>query len=101
MVIFVLNDNLISISNVKNEATGALIDDATVTVTVKDFNDVNVTGQSWPLVLLPQGGGSYQGTIESTAGIIANKKYKIVWDVVKGSLVAHGEAIFTAEVRHG
>lgn len=99
MVLFVLNDNLLVISNVKNESTGALISDATVTATVKTVAGANVAGQSWPLTLSAAGNGKYEGTIESTISLAANTTYIIEWDIVKGALVAHGETIVKAETR--
>lgn len=98
-VLFVANDNLIRISDVKNESTGISIDDAVVTATLTTIENAEVAGQSWPLTLTAMGNGLYEGTIESIVAILDDAFFILVWDIVKGGLVAHGETIIPASTR--
>lgn len=60
------------------------VNDATVSVTIYDSSDVEVTGQTWPLVLpyVAASSGEYEETTNPISGITANQTYKIVTSVV-------------------
>ena len=71
--LYINNDNLLSVENLKNAATGVYINDATVSATLKNSSGVNVTGQSWPLTLtfVSSSNGVYRGTLED--GLVLNE----------------------------
>lgn len=59
------------------------VNDATVTATITDTSDVNVTGQTWPVTLAYEADsdGEYKKTIEPVSGIVADTDYKVIFDV--------------------
>jgi hypothetical protein len=49
MTAFVANTNNLDLLGLQNASNGAYVNDATVSVTVKDSNGVNVSGETWPI----------------------------------------------------
>jgi hypothetical protein len=100
-VVYVLNDNLIEIDKLQDASDDSYINDATVTVTLKDSDGTNVTGQSWPLTLGYVAGtdGKYQGTLESALNLTSREQYYAHIDAVKGTLAAHWEKQLKALTR--
>jgi len=72
-----LNDNLLQVKGLKDALTGALIDTATVTVTLKDLAGNAVAGAAWPLTLMAAGGGTgdYSVTIPDDIQVSAGDLY--------------------------
>lgn len=68
LVIFDNNSNLISVHGVENALTGALINSATVQVTMRDANKVELklASGSWPATLSNYESGAYRGVLAST-----------------------------------
>ncbi len=89
-VIFFKNDNVIELTGLKDEITQVDIDDATVTVTLKDSNGVDVTGETWPLAMAALGsGGIYRATLTDTLGVTLLNQYVAVVNVTTiGGVVA-------------
>lgn len=100
-VVYVLNDNLIEVDKLQDASDDLYINDATVTVTLKDSDGTNVTGQSWPLTLdyVADSDGKYQGTLESALSLTVKEHYYAHVDAVKGTLVAHWEKQLKALTR--
>lgn len=75
--IYLNNDNLLSVENLKNAATDVYINDATVTATLKDKLGANVTGQSWPLTMtfVASSNGTYRGTLEDGLSLTEGESY--------------------------
>jgi hypothetical protein len=75
--LYLSNDNLLSVENLKNAATSVYINDATVTATLKDKLGVNVVGQSWPLTLgfVASSNGVYRGTLEDGLSLTEGETY--------------------------
>jgi hypothetical protein len=75
--IYLSNDNLLSVENLKNAATGVFINDATVTATLKDSLGVSVAGQTWPLslVFVSSSNGVYRGTLEDDLSLNEGEAY--------------------------
>ncbi len=76
-LVFQANDNILELEGLKNDATGAFINDATVTVTLVDSNDVNVVGQTWPTTLLfvAASDGIYRATLQDVITLVPDAKY--------------------------
>lgn len=68
LVIYDDNSNLLTIEGVKNEQSGAYINNAVVTVTLKDRDRKNLAGTTWPVTLsyVTASNGNYSGTVAST-----------------------------------
>ncbi len=64
----------------KDEATGAFFNAATVELTAYDEKDAEVPGQAWPLTMnsVAASSGQYQGVLSKDAQIVAGKKYEAV-----------------------
>lgn len=77
MVAFVANTNLLELRGLQTAIDEAYVNDATVTVTIKDDCGSNVTGQAWPAIMNYVSGsnGDYRAIISSAVQIKAGKKY--------------------------
>lgn len=77
MTAFVANTNILDLVGLKSEIEDAFINDATVTVTVKDAADVSVAGASWPLTMayLAASNGNYRAILADTLSLVAKTKY--------------------------
>jgi hypothetical protein len=71
----------------------AEVNDATVTVTVFDSNNVEVTGQAWPLTLdyVASSAGIYRKTVPPISGLNDGEIYHVVYSTV-GSDSLKGES---------
>lgn len=60
------------------------VNDATVTVTVFDSDEVEVAGQAWPLTLdfVAASKGIYRKTVPPISGLIDKEIYHIVYNAV-------------------
>lgn len=79
-VLFVGNDNILEVSDLKNELTGADLNAATVTVTLKDAAGANVTGDTWPKTMTYVTGskGTYRTTLLYSMPLTAGDRYNAV-----------------------
>lgn len=77
MVAFVGNTNLLEIRGLKSAVEGTFINNATVTVTVRDSNGNTVSGQSWPTTMsyVAASSGDYRAVIEDDAALLARQTY--------------------------
>jgi len=96
--LFVGNDNYIEVDALSDGASGALINDATVSVTLKDSAGVDVLGQAWPLTLnyVAASNGRYAGILQDTLALVKNAQYQAVIDVDGGGYQAHWERWYRA-----
>ncbi len=76
-LVFQANDNILELDGLKNDATSAFINDATVTVTLVDSDDVNVTGQTWPTTMLyvAASDGIYRATLQDVITLVPDARY--------------------------
>lgn len=75
-IIYILSDNIIEVTGVTNAATGTVINDASVTLTLLDAaSGIAVEGQTWPLELsyITGSSGNYRGTIIDGITVSANQ----------------------------
>ena len=75
--IYIENDNLITLTGLKNSLLDTYITDATVVVTVKDENGDTVTGSSWPLTMDYVAGtdGTYRVILPEALVLTKNVRY--------------------------
>jgi len=87
--LFIDSDNLIRWDQMQNAATGAYVNDAVVTFTLRDVNAVAVsaaTNVSMPYVAGSD--GRYQGTLESTVDLgDPGTQYDLEITATSGALV--------------
>ena len=77
MTAFVANTNNLDLIGLKNAATGQFINDANVTVTVKDAAGVEVSGETWPIPMdyVVASNGNYRGVMSHTIALLPGKTY--------------------------
>ena len=99
---FVANTNVLELQGLHSEIEGAYVNDATVTVTVKDEDGVAVTGQTWPLTMqyVATSQGDYRAILKDTLALVAKQNYFAFIDVNAGiDRVGHWEFKFKPVTR--
>ena len=100
--IYLSNDHLLELRGLKNIATDAYIDDATVTATLVDEEGVEVAGQGWPLTLSYVSGsdGIYRGTLTDSLSLTEDLEYTAKITASGGSdLAGYWEIPLRAAIR--
>jgi hypothetical protein len=96
------NDNLIELDMLKNSATDAYLNSATVNLTsIKDSAGVVVTGVTFPLAMsyVATSNGKYQATVDKALALISGQHYTAIVDVASSGIDGHWELPLTAQVR--
>ncbi len=75
--LYVGNDTILEIENLRDEVAGVFIPDAEVTVTLKDSAGANVVGDTWPktLTYLASSNGVYRCTMVHGLALVAGQRY--------------------------
>jgi len=76
MLLYVDNDNCISLEGLTDKLNGGFIDDATVEVTLRDRTDTTeIAGETWPLSMpyIVDSAGVYTAVIESAVNLVAGE----------------------------
>ena len=87
------NDQVITVDRLKDSVTGAFLNAATVTATLKDHRGNSVAG-AIAIVLSLVGGsttGKYRGQVEETFDPPIGTGYTLEIDAVEGGVVGHWE----------
>lgn len=103
-VVYVGNTNIIEITGLKSAVEGSYVNDADVTVTVKDADDNAVSGQTWPAAMAYVAGsnGNYRGILEDDLALVDGSQYVAVIDADAGTnRVGHWEFAFSPKTRRG
>jgi len=101
-IIYLSNDNLLSIEGLKNSSSGSFMNSATVTATLKDSGGTSVTGQTFPITLsyITATNGNYQATLEDTLNMVADNIYTAtITATSSGGLYAQWDLQLTATKR--
>lgn len=86
LALYVNSDNLIQLDLLRLAATGGYVNDATVTFTLKDADEVVVvSGVSMPYVAASN--GRYQGTLQDTVSLTTGLKYFLEVTATSGANV--------------
>jgi hypothetical protein len=102
MTAFVANTNVLDLIGLKNEIAGTFINNAVVTVTIKDDKGVNVGGATWPMTMayVAASDGDYRAFLSEDLSFLAKAKYIAAIDADGGTnLVGHWELNFKPLVR--
>jgi hypothetical protein len=77
MTAFVANTNVLELRGLKSAIEDAFVNDATVSVTIKDASGANVAGVVWPLTLayVATSDGDYRAIIPHGAALTAGRQY--------------------------
>ncbi|QKC83272.1 hypothetical protein [Mesorhizobium sp. NZP2077] len=103
-LVYVDNTNLIEVVGLKSAVEGGFVNDADVSVTVKDASGTNVTGQTWPATLayVASSDGVYRGILEDDLALVDGAQYVAVIDADAGAnRIGHWEFAFTPKTRRG
>lgn len=103
-VIYKDNDNLVEVDELKNSATDAYINTATVNLTaIKDAAGANVTGSgiTFPIAMtyVASSNGKYQATVDKALALVAGHAYTAVIDAVSSGIDGHWEIPLTCKIR--
>jgi len=106
-IIYVANDNLLTLSNLRNsvDPQGTYINSlaaGAVTVTIQDADSTEVGPVSWPVNLLyvASSNGQYRAVLDDSLQLTADDRYTAIVDVdAGGGLVAHWELPLIAVTR--
>ncbi len=77
LTLYVGNDTLLELEHLSDEAGGAVVNNATVTVTLRDPSGNAVGGETWPLAMpyVASTNGCYRTTLADTLGVVAGTRY--------------------------
>ena len=102
LTLYLSNDNVLELTGLINTVTNTYLNSATVTVTLVDNADVEVSGETWPLTMtyVAASDGKYRATLTDSLSIIGGTRYtaKIAADSGAG-LKGYWECRVVAEIR--
>lgn len=77
MTAFVANTNVLELIGLRSNINDTYINDATVTVTIKDADGVEVTGETWPLTMdyVAASNGNYRAILVDGLALVGKRKY--------------------------
>ena len=104
MTAFIANSNILDLIGLKSAVEGTFINDATVTVTVKDSAGADVAGVSWPVTMayVAASNGDYRATLSELITFLHKKNYRAFIEADGGAgLIGHWEFPFKSETRTG
>jgi hypothetical protein len=107
-IVYVANTNNLELRGLKSVSSGEFINDAVVTVTIKDgkVSDSDLAGESWPLTMeyVVGSDGDYRVGLTHTLPFVAKHHYTAIIDSEVGSppeRTGHWEFPFKASTRTG
>lgn len=104
-ILFIDNTMILDLVGLKSEVEDAFINaGATVSVTLKDKDGNNVSGQSWPAAMsyVAASNGVWRGVLSEVLVLTAKQKYVAYIEANAGSnRVGHWEFPVKAQVRTG
>ncbi|MDX8513529.1 hypothetical protein [Mesorhizobium captivum] len=103
-VVYVGNTNIIELTGLKSAVEGTYVNDADVTVTVKDADGNAVAGQTWPAAMtyVAASNGNYRGILEDDLALVDGTTYFAHIDADAGAnRIGHWEFAFVPKTRRG
>ena len=100
--LYVDNSNTLELTGLRNDVTGAIVNDATVTMTLLDAAEQVVTGETFPATMayVTDSDGVYRAVLSSALNITPNARYiAVVTATVSGSLVGKWRLEVLAKTR--
>lgn len=92
-VIFESNSNTIIVDELRKASDDTYVNDATISLTLKDANGDDVTGETWPVAgsYISGSNGRYQANMSSSVNISAGDRVTAEITATSGSLVGFWE----------
>lgn len=86
-IIYEDNDNVIEVSELKDQVADTFLNNQIVEVTIKDLDGTELSGQTWPISLSYVSGsnGKYRATLPDTLAFDSDKEYVAEVDVQAGA----------------
>lgn len=82
------NDMLLEVANLRDQATGEYLNAATVTVSLENSEGVPVVGESWPLAMtyITASNGTYRAILRDTLTLASGARYvaEVIADAGEG-----------------
>jgi hypothetical protein len=77
MTAFVANTNVLELRGLKGAIEDQFVNNATVSVTIRDAGGANVSGVTWPLSLdyVADSAGDYRAVIPHGAALVSGRQY--------------------------
>lgn len=103
-IVYKDNDNLIELDVLKNSATDAYINNATVTLTtIRDAAGATVSGETFPktLTYVATSNGKYQAVVDKLLAIVPGQHYTAIVDASSAGLDGHWELPLVCQTRTG
>ncbi len=103
-IVYKDNDNLVELDALKNAATGAYLNTATVTLTaIRDAAGATVSGETFPktMAYVAASDGKYQAVVDKAIAIVAGQAYTAIIDVAASGLDGHWELPLVCQARTG
>jgi hypothetical protein len=96
-IIYITNDNVIELDELKNVVDGIYQNSATVIVTLTDADGAEVAGETWPLAMSYVSGsnGTYRANLADTLTLTNGGRYDAT---VTADAGANGLATWTEEL---
>lgn len=91
-ILYLSNDNVLTLDELTNIVDGTYINSATVTATVKDSTGTEVSGETWPITLdyVAASNGKYQAVLEDGLVLTNGASYDVEVDIDAGAdKIAH------------
>lgn len=99
LTLFVGNENYLKLAGLINNVTGLYVNDASVSIQLKDRSGTNV-GTSTAMSYIAASNGDYAVTLADSLGITAGKGYVAHVDAeAPGGLTYHAEEPVVAKIR--
>ncbi len=75
--LFIGTTNALELDELQNEVTGEYINNAGVTVTLRDANDAEVAGATWPMAMsyVADSDGLYRAFLPDTLSLLPDARY--------------------------
>ena len=101
MYVYIGNQNIVELNELRDVAELGAIEDATVTITLKDtMTNTPVDGQAWPTDMVHTEDGQYRAVLAPDLDLYPNNQYLAVIDALTtGNIQGHWELRVTAKVR--
>lgn len=78
MTLYLDNSNVIELRDLTNSVTGAADTGASVQVTITDASGIELSGETWPVLMAHAFAGTYRATLSSSINLVAGRYYRAV-----------------------
>lgn len=101
-IYYLNNSHLVELDGLRNAADDSYVNDATVAVSIKDAAGVNLSGETWPVVLayVAASDGKYQANVASALSISKGDIVTLYFTATAAGMDAEWQEIREVRARH-